>query len=106
MLTSCARPTAFFVVGTRFLILRNDGLTYSCSFVTSFHSGSLRIAEVVSRIEDLDAFIAFVEGSGFSITQRDQSNNVFVRIDFEKTAGKFGAGPPAPQLKPCVYKKR
>lgn len=69
-------------------------------------SGQLQIAEVASRFADLDGFVSSVVASGFKLLRRDESNNVFVRIDFEKKSKVFSRPDEAPELKPCLYKKR
>lgn len=75
-----------------------------------FHcSGVLKIAEIESRFEDVDAFISTMTRYGFVNTMKNFSNNVFYFMDFKKetTLGKhFKKKAPAITLKPCVYKKR
>lgn len=66
----------------------------------------MQIAEVVSRFDNLDAFIQSVEASGFRLVKRDESNPMFARIDFRKASAKYHAPQAAPELKPCLYKKR
>jgi hypothetical protein len=39
----------------------------------TYHSGELKIAEVVSRFSDLDSFITLLEGLGFDFM--DKVNN-------------------------------
>ncbi|KAI0244186.1 25S rRNA (adenine645-N1)-methyltransferase [Massospora cicadina] len=84
--------------------------------------GELKIAEVVSRSEDLDTFVDYVNGLGFLLTHRDETNKMFVMLDFikdgkvgnapkkakkkAKAGGANGSAVEAPVLKPCIYKRR
>ncbi|RKO99904.1 hypothetical protein CXG81DRAFT_13875, partial [Caulochytrium protostelioides] len=74
--------------------------------------GTLKIAEVVSRFEDMDAFVAAVEQGGCVCVKRDAaSNTMFLFLEFRKhTAAEVAAEPkgiPASlALKPCIYKRR
>jgi ribosomal RNA-processing protein 8 len=78
--------------------------------------GALKIAEVSSRFTDLDEFIASVESIGFKLDYRDDSNKMFVMLEFTKafeSPTKPKSKPSSKdekldsvKLKPCVYKKR
>ncbi|KAI9478405.1 MAG: methyltransferase-domain-containing protein [Benjaminiella poitrasii] len=46
--------------------------------------GELKIAEVVSRFTDLDAFINLLENLNFEFVDKDDSNKMFVMLYFEK----------------------
>ncbi|RUP47814.1 methyltransferase-domain-containing protein [Jimgerdemannia flammicorona] len=92
-------------------------------------NGELKIAEVVSRFSDVDAFVDVLSAIGFDLVSKDDSNTMFILFDFVKRAGADGdgskkhgdgkgkggaAGGTLPQalrkaeelLKPCLYKKR
>jgi ribosomal RNA-processing protein 8 len=70
-------------------------------------NGHLLIYEVVSRIDDLDVFVATVEGVGFKCSFRDESNKMFVEVHFEARSVDTGATAAAPAtLNPCIYKRR
>ncbi|KAM0753150.1 hypothetical protein T439DRAFT_286425, partial [Meredithblackwellia eburnea MCA 4105] len=77
--------------------------------------GQLRIAEVTSRFTDVNGFVNLIEGVGFKLLHKDDSNTHFIMFDFEKTGGVVEGdrkrrmertlkGPGL--LKPCIYKKR
>ena len=83
--------------------------------------GILRVAEVTSRIDDMDAFCEAICGCGFELTDRVDTNKVFVDLQFRKSNAGSGkakgknkgkkqvAAAPAdlaPVLKPCIYKRR
>ncbi|KAJ2774746.1 25S rRNA (adenine645-N1)-methyltransferase [Coemansia nantahalensis] len=69
--------------------------------------GELKIAEVVSRVSDLDAFVAALEGQGFKLTGKDTANKMFVMLDFAKVGPcPRSASTPPGLLKPCIYKRR
>ncbi|KAJ2781886.1 hypothetical protein H4R18_002592 [Coemansia javaensis] len=53
--------------------------------------GEMRIAEVASRIADMDAFVAALEAQGFRLARKDTRNKMFVMLDLTKT-GPCGAG--------------
>ncbi|KAI9221969.1 methyltransferase-domain-containing protein [Blastocladiella britannica] len=68
--------------------------------------GIMKIAEVVSRIPNLDEFIACLEVLGLQVMSKDTSNTMFVFLTLrKKTALRPGAGAFEP-LKPCIYKRR
>lgn len=69
--------------------------------------GTMKIAEVESRFQDVKTFIKEVEKFGFSLTKNDFSNNLFYFMDFKKQrdTGKRNKLPYL-NLKPCLYKKR
>ncbi|KAH1026410.1 hypothetical protein HUJ05_000082 [Dendroctonus ponderosae] len=69
--------------------------------------GLLKIAEVESRFEDVDAFIKNCEQYGFKKTWMDLSYNLFYFIDFKKeSSSRNKAKLPSLTLQPCLYKKR
>ncbi|ORZ07944.1 putative cerebral protein [Lobosporangium transversale] len=95
-------------------------------------NGQLRIAEVISRFTDVDAFVAALKALGFELKHLDSSNKMFIMLDFIKP-GPESAGNGAKKgkkgnkkqnkreelsevglevldgpslLKPCIYKKR
>ncbi|KAI8978525.1 methyltransferase-domain-containing protein [Pilobolus umbonatus] len=46
--------------------------------------GELKIAEVVSRFTDLDAFIELLESMGFEFLDKDEDNKMFIMLYFTK----------------------
>ena len=68
--------------------------------------GLLKIAEVKSRIENIGQFIRTLQGLGFKLLDKDESNKMFILFDFRKTAKPSKRPPPAYELKPCLYKRR
>ena len=79
----------------------------------SISSGILHIAEVQSRMEDVDGFVGAVVKLGFRERKRDERNRMFVLLEFEKfqeeekkqVDSKSSERPPS-LLKACVYKRR
>lgn len=51
--------------------------------------GSLKIAEVTSRVEDIAGFAALVVSIGFVLRHRDGKNTHFMTFDFQKIARRF-----------------
>lgn len=118
-----------FIVEMEFIFV-----LFLCLFFLFLGRGILKIAEVVSRFESINAFIKALNELGFRLTSKDASNKMFVLLDFEKRSSSgntaaseptyiqgMGPRPPkphyakssssssssaAPLLKPCVYKKR
>ncbi|EED91833.1 predicted protein [Thalassiosira pseudonana CCMP1335] len=79
--------------------------------------GALRVAEVRSRFEtasageetrdDGDEFISLMERCGFQCTHMDQSNKMFLFMDFVKADGSKGLSDKERfTAKPCIYKRR
>ncbi|KAJ2539503.1 25S rRNA (adenine645-N1)-methyltransferase [Coemansia sp. RSA 1933] len=70
--------------------------------------GELKIAEVVSRISDIDSFVSALEKQGFKLEHKDVSNKMFAVFQLTKV----GEVPPLLSdgakdlLKPCIYKRR
>jgi hypothetical protein len=46
--------------------------------------GELKIAEVVSRFSDVDAFIEIMSDLGFEFMDKDDTNKMFILLDFVK----------------------
>ncbi|KAJ1733069.1 25S rRNA (adenine645-N1)-methyltransferase [Coemansia biformis] len=69
--------------------------------------GELKLAEVVSRISDMDAFVAALEEQGFKLGHKDTANKMFVVLNFTKIGPhpKNASAQPG-LLKPCIYKRR
>ncbi|KAJ2162342.1 25S rRNA (adenine645-N1)-methyltransferase [Coemansia sp. RSA 552] len=71
--------------------------------------GELKIAEVVSRIPDMDAFVRALADQGFELIRKETLSKMFVVLEMAK---KRLPPPPAKDgsrrdlLKPCVYKRR
>ncbi|XP_044758078.1 ribosomal RNA-processing protein 8 [Coccinella septempunctata] len=69
--------------------------------------GILKIAEVESRIDNVDEFIKAVQCFGFQNTYKDLTHNIFYFMDFKKVTNvKKTKGLPTLSLNPCLYKKR
>ncbi|KAJ2826925.1 25S rRNA (adenine645-N1)-methyltransferase [Coemansia sp. 'formosensis'] len=70
--------------------------------------GELKIAEVISRVSDVDAFVQALEGQGFKLLARTNANNkMFIMLNFTKVKrcpAKLSDKPGL--LKPCIYKRR
>jgi len=96
-----------------------------------WNRGQLKIAEVVSRFVDVEAFVAALKALGFELKHSDASNKMFIMFDFVKpdpnvtNGGKKGnrgnkgskqkghessvdvnALDEPSLLKPCIYKRR
>ncbi|XP_076969950.1 ribosomal RNA-processing protein 8 [Tamandua tetradactyla] len=71
--------------------------------------GLLKVAEVSSRFEDVQAFLGAVAKLGFKVISKDLTNSHFFLFDFQKT-GSPRLGPKAQlsglKLQPCLYKRR
>ncbi|XP_032239015.1 ribosomal RNA-processing protein 8 isoform X2 [Nematostella vectensis] len=69
--------------------------------------GILKVAEVVSRV-DPEAFVDSLSQLGFRLESRDESNKMFILMDFTKVKRKMPdcAELLGLKLKPCIYKKR
>ncbi|KAL3233957.1 hypothetical protein MRX96_022719 [Rhipicephalus microplus] len=69
--------------------------------------GMLKIAEVKSRFSTTEGFAKTMKKFGFELAHLDESNKMFVLLDFKK-ARSTTAHPHLPTLKlmPCLYKKR
>ncbi|KAG2180893.1 hypothetical protein INT43_008473 [Umbelopsis isabellina] len=52
--------------------------------------GELKVAEVISRFSDVDAFIQLMEELGFEFMDKDDSNKMFILLDFVKKP-EYGA---------------
>ncbi|XP_055627523.1 ribosomal RNA-processing protein 8 [Toxorhynchites rutilus septentrionalis] len=70
--------------------------------------GSLRIAEVSSRFDDVKQFIDCVQKCGFLVVNKDLKHKLFYFFNFKKvrTVDKHSAQGKHFSLKPCLYKKR
>ncbi|CAG8449505.1 10507_t:CDS:2 [Diversispora eburnea] len=74
--------------------------------------GELKIAEVVSRFSDINAFIKVLAEIGFDFIKKDDSNKMFIILDFIKSASQLKKSEKSllenasKLLKPCSYKKR
>ena len=81
--------------------------THLIIFYYLIFSGTMKIAEVVSRFKDLplEDFVKTVAKFGFTMKFKDTNNDFFYLVDFKKVAD-CKKKPPEFKLKPCVYKKR
>lgn len=69
--------------------------------------GKLVVAEVSSRIEDIDVLSNGIEELGFSLLKKSEPNSYFVELVFKKVKPKENKGKfEGLLLKPCTYKKR
>lgn len=70
----------------------------------------MKVAEVISRFDDINAFVNNLTKYGFESTKVDQKIDMFVFMDFKKTQdiSKTALKKKLPilELKPCIYKKR
>ncbi|KAG0011816.1 25S rRNA (adenine645-N1)-methyltransferase, partial [Entomortierella chlamydospora] len=95
-------------------------------------NGQLKIAEVISRFTDVDAFVSALKALGFELKHSDSSNKMFILFDFIKPDPKLANDKSKKSkkgnkkqkveeetedidveeldgsslLKPCIYKKR
>lgn len=71
-------------------------------------NGLIKIAEVSSRFEKINAFIDFVQKCGFEIVSKDLNHELFYFLTFKKThdVNTFNKKIINYSLKPCLYKKR
>lgn len=71
------------------------------------HSGHLKIAEIESRFDNVNAFIQNIQGCGFKLMSKDVSTKVFYFLYFKKTNDAVDYAKAKDfALKPCLYKKR
>ncbi|GIY41578.1 ribosomal RNA-processing protein 8 [Caerostris extrusa] len=69
--------------------------------------GILKIAEVESRIEDLNHFIKYLTSIGFTLLKKNTKHKMFVFLELKKQKAKCNSGKiPSLSLRPCLYKKR
>lgn len=68
--------------------------------------GTLKIAEVASRIEDVEGWDALLRAIGFDETERDDSNTHFTLFTYVKSERPQQKKLPRVWLKPCIYKRR
>lgn len=69
----------------------------------------MKIAEVKSRFEKVDEFVANVEKFGFKLVKKDLSDVAFYYFDFKKITSISKSKKkklPELELKPCLYKQR
>ena len=80
-------------------------------FLTEAHrllkpKGVLKIAEVASRIDDVEGWDALLTAIGFDAVSRDDSNSHFTLFEFVKSDRPTAEELPPVRLKPCIYKRR
>ncbi|GFR05785.1 ribosomal RNA-processing protein 8, partial [Trichonephila clavata] len=69
--------------------------------------GTLKIAEIESRIEDLQHLIKYLKFFGFALEKKNTKHKMFVFLDLRKEKKKCKYGKlPNITLRPCLYKKR
>lgn len=72
-----------------------------------YFRGTLKIAEVESRFENVETFLKDVQKFGFSLIKSDLNQNLFYFMDFKKEGEiKKRNKLPTLTLNPCLYKKR
>ncbi|XP_067120436.1 uncharacterized protein [Centruroides vittatus] len=69
-------------------------------------NGILKVAEVTSRIDNIDKFIDDINQFGFFNIHKDISHKMFIFLDFKKIKREKNRKAPIISLKPCLYKKR
>lgn len=67
--------------------------------------GTLKVAEVKSRFENVDEFLQHVQSCGFQLLDKDVKGEYFYFFNFKKIADTTKYGNQF-SLKPCLYKKR
>ncbi|XP_063697352.1 ribosomal RNA-processing protein 8 [Culicoides brevitarsis] len=70
--------------------------------------GTLKIAEVASRFDNVKYFVANVEKCGFTLQNTDTNDKLFYFFNFKKQtdAKQVASKVKTFSLKPCLYKKR
>eukprot|EP00117_Sycon_ciliatum_P036601 scpid43478/ scgid27528/ Ribosomal RNA-processing protein 8 len=68
--------------------------------------GVLKVAEVKSRIEDIEEFCEAICEHGFQVKEQDEGNKMFVDIEFHKLDAQSASHSSYLSLKPCLYKRR
>ncbi|KAM6095400.1 ribosomal RNA-processing protein 8 [Chlamydotis macqueenii] len=68
--------------------------------------GTLMVAEVASRFENLRAFLNAMALLGFKTVSKDLSSAFFVLLEFAKTGAPRRRPAPGLRLRPCLYKRR
>ncbi|XP_075270016.1 ribosomal RNA-processing protein 8 [Opisthocomus hoazin] len=68
--------------------------------------GTLLVAEVASRFEDIRAFLNAMAQLGFRSVSKDLSSAFFFLLEFAKTGPPHRRPAPGLRLRPCLYKRR
>ncbi|XP_030329345.1 ribosomal RNA-processing protein 8 isoform X2 [Strigops habroptila] len=68
--------------------------------------GTLLVAEVASRFEDMRAFMSAMAQLGFKSVSKDLSSAFFHLLEFSKAGSPRGRPAPGLRLRPCLYKRR
>ncbi|KAF1421085.1 Ribosomal RNA-processing protein 8, partial [Spheniscus magellanicus] len=68
--------------------------------------GTLMVAEVASRFEDIRAFVNAMAQLGFKSVSKDLSSAFFHLLEFAKTGPPRRRPAPGLRLRPCLYKRR
>lgn len=70
-------------------------------------SGHLKIAEIESRFDNVNAFVSNLKALGFDLMSKDISTKVFYFLYFKKSHNVTNSSQLKDfSLKPCLYKKR
>lgn len=79
----------------------------SFTFFPIHFSGHLKIAEIESRFDNVNAFIGNLKALGFDLISKDVSTKVFYFLSFKKSRNVTDSRQLRDfSLKPCLYKKR
>jgi len=77
------------------------------------NGGSLKVAEVTSRLKDVQEFVDIIKAVGFKMISKDASNTHFMLFEFRKTHrntisedGWLKLSERGNVLQPCEYKRR
>uniref|UniRef100_A0A182S7V6 Ribosomal RNA-processing protein 8 n=1 Tax=Anopheles maculatus TaxID=74869 RepID=A0A182S7V6_9DIPT len=70
--------------------------------------GTMKIAEVSSRFDNVNVFVSNVQRCGFKLENKDLKHSLFYFFNFkkERTVLKGSTNTKQFSLKPCLYKKR
>lgn len=68
--------------------------------------GTLHIAEVKSRFDDIDKFNQDLCKLGFNLLTLNEKNKMFLMLEFEKNKDVFAKKGKELRLNPCIYKRR
>jgi len=68
--------------------------------------GIMKVAEVKSRISNMEEFVSNIQKFGFKCFKKPSDHDYFVSMDFKKFRSIKNKELPIVKLKPCLYKKR
>nr|KAG5697772.1 hypothetical protein BaRGS_026729 [Batillaria attramentaria] len=70
------------------------------------NGGLMKVAEVVSRFDNINSFVNKVEKLGFQLLKKTMLSKMFYLFTFRKVKNTQQKSAPEIQLKPCYYKRR